>query len=249
MSNALIPFEQQQHLAVAIAKSGMFGMKTPEQALVLMALCEAEGLHPAIAIRDFHIVEGRPALKADAMLARFQTAGGKVQWTCMTDERVAAVFSHPAGGSVELEWTIEMAKRAGLAGRQNWNKYPRAMLRARVISEGIRTVFPGVVAGTYTPEELTDGGAPAAQPQHGPKDMGAAEIVVELQPIIDRIMEATTVEALEAIRPDIRRLRGDDKQRALQLAKERAEHIRGAKAADGIDPETGEVIAQPVGEI
>ena len=79
MSNALIPFEQQQHLAVAIAKSGMFGMKTPEQALVLMALCEAEGLHPAIAIRDFHIVEGRPALKADAMLARFQTAGGKVQ--------------------------------------------------------------------------------------------------------------------------------------------------------------------------
>jgi hypothetical protein len=30
------------------------------------------------------------------------------------------------------------------------------MLRARVVSEGIRTVFPGCVVGVYTPEEVND---------------------------------------------------------------------------------------------
>src|SRR5207253_3013162 len=44
----------------------------------------------------------------------------------------------------------------GLAGKDNWKNYPRQMLTARVISEGIRTVLPGVVAGVYTPEENQD---------------------------------------------------------------------------------------------
>ena len=37
-----------------------------------------------------------------------------------------------------------------------WQQYPRAMLRARLLSEGIRTVFPEVVCGVYTPEEVMD---------------------------------------------------------------------------------------------
>ncbi|MBK8184776.1 MAG: hypothetical protein IPK63_18615 [Candidatus Competibacteraceae bacterium] len=49
-----------------------------------------------------------------------------------------------------------MAKRANLAGKDLWKQYPRAMLRARVISEGIRTVYPGVLSGMYTPEEVRD---------------------------------------------------------------------------------------------
>jgi len=48
------------------------------------------------------------------------------------------------------------AKSAGFAGKDNWRKFPRAMLRSRVVSEGIRTVFPGVVVGVYTPEEVAD---------------------------------------------------------------------------------------------
>jgi len=47
-----------------------------------------------------------------------------------------------------------MAERAGLAGRDNWRKYPRAMMRNRVISEGIRSVWPAVISGIYTPEEI-----------------------------------------------------------------------------------------------
>ena len=94
MSN-IIPFEEMKGMADAIAKSKLFGMQTPEQVLALMAIAQAEGLHPAMAARDYHIIQGRPALKADAMLARFQNAGGKVDWKSYTDEKVTGIFSHP----------------------------------------------------------------------------------------------------------------------------------------------------------
>jgi hypothetical protein len=50
----------------------------------------------------------------------------------------------------------DRTKAAGLTGKQTWKQYPRQMLRARVISEGIRTVYPGVAVGIYTPEEVND---------------------------------------------------------------------------------------------
>lgn len=129
--------------------------------------------------------------------------------------------------------------RAGIKNDMH-GKFPRQMLRARVISEGVRTVFPGCTSGMYVPEELDNGQQPAPQPRQ-PKDMGDAEIVVELQPILDRIRQASSVEELEAIRPDIRRLRGDDKQAALAAAKTRGEQIRATANATDADPETGEI--------
>lgn len=156
MATDLIPYSDMERMAAVIAQSGLFGIKTPTQALALMLIAQAEGLHPATAARDYHVINGRPALKADAMLAKFQAAGGKVQWHEYTDVSVAATFSHPQGGAVKIGWTIDQAGRAGLTGRDVWKQYPRAMLRARVISEGIRTVYPGVLAGMYTPEEVRD---------------------------------------------------------------------------------------------
>jgi hypothetical protein len=55
------------------------------------------------------------------------------------------------------------------------------MLRARVVSEGIRTVFPGVVLGVYTPEEMQDIPNPAQA-----KDMGAAVVVEPPKPKISQ---------------------------------------------------------------
>ena len=165
-----VPFEHQLKLAESFANSGLFGVKSPDQALALMALCEAEGLHPAIAVRDYHIIQGKPALKADAMMARFQAAGGKVEWKDLSDERVCATFSHPSGGSATIDWDMKRAQAAGFAGKDNWKKFPRAMLRSRVVSEGIRTVFPGVVVGVYTPEEVADfDDRPQRPVQHEPR--------------------------------------------------------------------------------
>jgi hypothetical protein len=189
MSN-IVPFQQQNALAEAFHKSGLFGLKDPAQALALMALCEAEGLHPAQAIRDYHIIQGKPAMKSDAMLARFQRAGGRVDWHSYTDEKVAGTFSHPQGGSVTVEWTLSRAKQAQIRNEM-WTKYPRNMMRARCISEGIRAVFPGVASGIYTVEEVQDM-TPAQA-----RDMGAVEIVSPSDPWTDEL-RAESVAAARA---------------------------------------------------
>ena len=155
MANELVLFSDIEKMGMVIAKSNLFGVKTPDQAIALCLLAQAEGLHPATAARDYHIINGRPALKADAMLARFQAAGGTVKFTEYTDARVAAEFSHPAGGTITVDWDKARAAAAGL-NTDTWKKYPRAMLRARVISEAIRTIYPGVLQGMYTPEEVMD---------------------------------------------------------------------------------------------
>lgn len=164
---AVAPVDDVWRMAQAVARSGLFGMKSPEEAMALMLIAQAEGQHPAVAARDYHIVDGRPTLKADAMLARFIQAGGRVKWNTYTDEKVEATFSHPAGGEVTVDWTMARAKKITRKGKaitdgDNWRNYPRQMLRARTISEGIRTVFPGVAVGVYTPEEAQDFDEPRA---------------------------------------------------------------------------------------
>lgn len=156
MSNDLVPMDALERMAAAIAKSGLFGLKTPEQAIALMLVAQAEGLHPATAAMEYDIIQGRPARKSSAMLSRFQASGGKMRYTERTDARVAAVFSHPQGGEIEIDWTMERAKKAGLGGKDNWHKWPRQMLSARVISEGVRAVFPGATGMFYEPGEVAD---------------------------------------------------------------------------------------------
>lgn len=185
MSNALIPVDQISVMASAVAKSGLFGVKTADQAMALMLIAQAEGMHPAIAARDYHVIQGRPALKTDAMLARFQSAGGKVVWETYTDDQVTGVFSHAQGGSISITWTIEQAKKIGLAGKDNWRNYPRAMLRARCISEGIRTVYPGCVVGTYSVEEVQDFDDSPSKPQK------AAKRSVEVSDVSEAVLTTT----------------------------------------------------------
>ncbi len=149
-----ISFQQMQALAKYACDSRMFGVQNESQAMSLMMLAQSEGIHPMRAVMEYHVIQGKPSLKADMMLARFQQDNGKVDWHCLTDQKVEATFSHPAGGSARIEWDWERAKRAKLADKDNWKAFPRAMLRSRVISEGVRTVRPGVLYGLYTPEEV-----------------------------------------------------------------------------------------------
>lgn len=142
--------------ACYIVKSGLFGVKTPEQAIALMLVAQAEGHSMFEAIRDYHIIQGRPSLKSEVMLARFQQAGGKVRWIESSDTKAVAEFSHPQGGTLTITWTIERAQKAGLANKDNWKAYPAQMLRARCTSEGVKAVFPGAAAGMEVPEVIQD---------------------------------------------------------------------------------------------
>lgn len=144
-----------ERVALAIANGGLFGSKDPNAVLTLCFLAHAEGQHPAVVFRDYHIIQGKPAKKAEAMLRDFITAGGKIEWHRLDDECADATFSHAGGGSARIDWTMERARQAGI-NTPMWRKYPRQMLRSRVISEGVRTVFPGATSGLYEENEVRD---------------------------------------------------------------------------------------------
>jgi hypothetical protein len=150
-------FEQIGKMAVAFAKSGLFGVKDQDQALALMLYAQASGRHPALIMRDYDIIQNRLAKKAEAMLRDFQSSGGKVEWKEYTDQRVVGVFSHPLSPApISIDWDMARAEKAGLAGKSGdmYKKFTRAMFRSRCISEGVRTCAPDATEQMYTPEEI-----------------------------------------------------------------------------------------------
>jgi len=154
--NDLIPFQDQQRMAESIVKSKFYGFTDINQVMAVMIVAQAENKHPGTVVQEYDIIQGRPALKSQAILARFQQAGGKVEYITYTDDKVEMTFSHPAGGSLTLAWTMKQAAAIGLASKDNWKKYPRAMLKARVVSEGVRAVYPACILGHYAVEEVMD---------------------------------------------------------------------------------------------
>ena len=156
MSTELMSVNDLGRIAKAFAMSNLFGFKNESEAFSLMCIAQANGLHPAKAAERYHIIQGRPAMKADAMLSSFQESGGKVKWIKRTDTECKLWLSHPQGGELEVTWTIGRAQKAGLGGKDNWKKFPAQMLAARCVSEGVRALFPACLSGMYTPEEVSD---------------------------------------------------------------------------------------------
>ena len=158
MSNELVPYSDIEKMGKAVSQSGLFGVKTEAQAIALMLIAQAYGQHPAIAAMEYHIIAGKPSKKSEAMLASFIQAGGKVQWHKLDDTIADATFSHPSGGELRLSWDIKMAEKAGLLSKDGtlYKKYPRAMLRSRLIAEGVRTIYPAATGGMLAKEEAED---------------------------------------------------------------------------------------------
>lgn len=215
MSNQVIPmisrggspsitFAEMEHLAERMAASKLFGVKDKDAMLSLMAIAHAEGRHPAVAARDYDIIQGKGAKKAEAMLRDFIESGGKVEWHKLDDTMADATFSHPSGGSVRITWDLERAKTAGLAGKDMYKKFPRQMLRSRTVSEGVRTVCPMATSGMYVPEEISDfapsvNSTPPAAPKLVPPPAPTTELSEADERALDRQAERNgrgeTVEA------------------------------------------------------
>ena len=225
--NAIVPLGDIERMALAVSKSNLFGVKTPEQAIALMLVAQAEGMHPAIAATHYHVINGRPTLKADAMLSRFQAAGGTVNWKVYTDAEVTGTFSHPQGGRVDITWTVAQAQTAGLTKNPTWRQYPRQMLRSRCISEGIRTVYPGVTVGVYTPEEVQDFAPSPRTVVDVEPQMIELLPEVELEAVLRAIAAADSVDDLRAIWRDIKRLPESDRSAATAAGMARKGEIEG----------------------
>ncbi len=148
-----------KEMALQISKSGLCGM-TEAQAFVLMMVCEAKGLHHIQAIERYHIIKGRHAMRAEAVLADMIRLGWIVTWTTEVDDWTSqeATFKHPTkcpdGKAVRFSW--KDAEQAGVANGDNWQHWGPAMMRARVNTIACRMLDPGIIAGIYTTEEVMD---------------------------------------------------------------------------------------------
>ena len=85
--------------------------------------------------------------------------------------------------SGSVVYTLEDAKAAGLAGKQNWKAHPRAMLSWRAITEGAKVYAPDLLGGgkAYTPDELGEEEIPpeALQPSRGSAPLPVTQRLVE----------------------------------------------------------------------
>jgi hypothetical protein len=158
------PLEAIDQLGTAMAKSGMLGIQTKEQGMVIALTCMQEGITPLDFARTYHIVEGRPTMRADAMQARFMSSGWQIRWLISTDTEAQLAVRHEkhhpewyAMQSITVEKMDSRGITQGKGGKKrNWQRFPAQMLRARAVSEAVRMWHPQIVAGIYTPEEAGD---------------------------------------------------------------------------------------------
>lgn len=153
------PMSAIKTLGLSIFKSGIFGLDKPEQGEILAMQCMVEKKSPLELARTYHFIQGQLAIRSDALLAKFHQAGGTVEWGDRTDERVTATFRKGTSSAAIVADMKEYVGNGTALGKDgkpkdNWKKWPRRMLTARAISEGVRLIAPECCFGTYTVEEL-----------------------------------------------------------------------------------------------
>lgn len=147
-----------ERVAKACAASGYYrDVRDASQALVKMLAGREMGMGPIAALAGIHIIEGKPAAGANAIAANVKRSGRYDYRVVRRDDEACVLAWFERGEPVgESRFTLDDAKRAGLAGKQNWAKFPRAMLFARALTEGVRVYCPDATGGVvYTPEELS----------------------------------------------------------------------------------------------
>lgn len=106
------------------------------------------GLPPMVSLAGIDVVDGRPTLNATLLAALVYRAGHKIEVTENSDKVAEVRIERADGlGSATVRWTMTDAQRAGLAGKRNWQTYPRQMLFARALSEAARQACPDVALG------------------------------------------------------------------------------------------------------
>ena len=228
-------------------KTGMLPehIKTGWQFAVIAATGHELGMQPMRAIRSLAMVKGRVVEAADSQLARFKAAGGRSQFEVLDESQAVLHLIHPNGDKHKEVFTIEDAKRAGLTSSQTYQKFPKAMLRSRAITAGLKSLGWEGAVGTYDPDEVRGEEFPVTMPEPAaepvvfrPKD--APEAKGELDPVKAAeasISKAKSLDALDRLRNRIteREAAGvftaDQAAALTTLCKGKAEEIIGREEA------------------
>lgn len=186
-------------------KTGMLPdhIKTGWQFAVIAATGHELGMQPMRAIRSLAMVKGKVVESADSQLARFKAAGGRSQFEVLDEAKAVLHLVHPNGDKHTETFTLEDAKRAGLASNSNYSKFPKAMLRSRAITAGLKSIGWEGAVGAYDPDEIRSEEFPetppakvvfSPQPTHEPTPMEKARLSVS---------RASTIERCDALRKTV----------------------------------------------
>jgi hypothetical protein len=154
---APIEWDRELRGATYLVKSGLCpqAIKTPEAALFIILAGRDLGLSPVASLRNIHIIQGKVELSADMQLSLFASRGGRFRWLEVSDTAAVIELHAPWLLAPHVsKWTMADATRAGLAGSENYRKYPKAMLRSRTITAGLKDIGFDATAGVYAPGEI-----------------------------------------------------------------------------------------------
>ena len=170
-----------QALGEILARSGFFqDTRDAAQAVVKVLAGQELGIGPVASMTGIYIVKGKVALSANLMGAAVKRSGRyNYRVHALTDAECDIEFFENGQSVGRSRFTMQDAQKAGLMSSDNWKRYPRNMLFARAMSNGVKWYCPDVTAGpAYTPDELgaleDDEGniieypAPAPDEQPGP---------------------------------------------------------------------------------
>ncbi len=148
-------YDEVERAAKAMVASGYFAdTKAISQAVVKILAGQEIGFGPFASMNGVYIIQGKPSFGANMMAAAVK-ASGRYNYRVveMSDEVCEIAFIENGQECGRSKFTIADAKKAGT---KNLDKFPRNMLFARAMSNGVRWYCPDVMNGSaiYTPEEL-----------------------------------------------------------------------------------------------
>lgn len=150
----------------------------PGNCLIAMQWGAELGLKPLQSLQNLAVINGRPALWGDAVIALVLSSPVCEYVTEDDDGHTATCRVKRKGAPEQIRtFSMEDAQKAGLAGKQGpWSQYPKRMRQMRARAFALRDVFPDVLRGMPVAEELQDmATSQQASPQE--KSMGPAEVV------------------------------------------------------------------------
>ena len=140
--------------AKLFAESGMFSdAKQVAQAFVKIQAGAELGIPPFASMSGVHIILGKPTIGAGLMASRVKASGKYDYQVLENTELVCRIEFLQGKKSIGIsEFTIEQAKKAQT---KNIDKFPKNMLFARAMSNGVKFFCPDVFSGpVYVPEEM-----------------------------------------------------------------------------------------------
>jgi hypothetical protein len=160
----LIPasFAEAEQFAMRLAESGLVPealRKRPADVLVVMLKGLELGLRPMLALSEIHVINGKAGCSAKLKMGMCLAKPDLCEdFTLIESNDQKATYRAKRVGkdAVQLTFTLQQAKDAGLLSRDPWVKFRPAMLRARCSSALADAVFPDIVQGILTTDELED---------------------------------------------------------------------------------------------